>query len=981
MGAKVLGVPVAAVDMSPWGKTSPKAALPYPLLFHLLDTAAIARELWDHFLSDSQRAVIADGLGLSHDLEQARLLVAFWAGLHDLGKLTPGFQQCASEAYAGLSELLRRDEGASVSGMRHAQASMYCSFGLLTGLGYAGGRNASSGVRVAQILGGHHGRFGQMDIAMARMSAGEDFLDGLGGVKWKRLRGQYVEIVRSLTGAQEAPPKVSAPSAVLITGLVILADWLASQEHYWTRWASNSPVAAEVHFRRTSSAAPGVVAEAGLVKVEPVRRDFAELHDITRPNPLQASVMKDLPAAVKGAGILVVTAATGDGKTETALEAERILAGAAGTQGLCFVLPTMATSDEMYKLVVKVVAAQSPSPSAVTLTHSMAWLNAAYSDQDLASVVDVASDEERPGGGLAGVRSTLPGRWLRGAKRPLLAQYAVGTIDQSLLAVLPVKHNALRLLALSGKTFVVDEAHAYDPYMQVQLARLLPWLGAYRCPVVLLSATLPGSVGDKLVRSYLQGAGRKKAELRGRSFHTPYPGWLFVDAQSAEVAVMSKEAQESQAAARAVALTVEPRSVRYVTPGEGSTSLPEDARLAVIERALRPLAADGGCAAVVCTTVADAQQTYGYLKHALRLAPGREIVLLHARFPGDERERTTRQVVSGLGRKGVLSGGRPDRFVVVATQVIEQSLDLDTDLLVSDLAPMAQLLQRAGRCWRHEKIWQDAVKEGKGSVRERPGWARQSGPRLVVLDPLNAEQEPPKHWGKVYPAYLLAATSASLAALPAKDSDKDDVGLDGRPQLKTIHVPGGVQHLVEQVHGAGSAFEAETAGLASKFTEHQAETMAQQHVGEWAAIPAPDRVSGLHDLHRETLDEVEAATRLGAESLRVLCCYRRVSDPQAPVTLDREGCIRLPEPVGGRLSPEDVRAVMRRTIPVRADLLKGRGEDQKVPDNWNEHPFLGDLVLLVHDVSGDSDSEAGEVHVGGNAFRLDPELGLVQRRI
>ncbi len=75
-------------------------------------------------------------------------------------------------------------------------------------------------------------------------------------------------------------------------------------------------------------------------------------------------------------------------------------------------------------------------------------------------------------------------------QRPLLAQFAVGTIDQALMAVLPVRHNALRLLALSCKTFIVDEAHAYDPYMQVLLGRLLNWLGAYGVPVVLLSATL-----------------------------------------------------------------------------------------------------------------------------------------------------------------------------------------------------------------------------------------------------------------------------------------------------------------------------------------------------------------------------------------------------------------------------------------------------------------------------------------------------------
>ena len=124
-----------------------------------------------------------------------------------------------------------------------------------------------------------------------------------------------------------------------------------------------------------------------------------------------------------------------------------------------------------------------------------------------------------------------------------------------------MRHNALRLLALSGKTFIVDEAHGYDPYMQVLLGRLLNWLGAYGVPVILLSATLPVSVSDRLVKEYLRGAGHTGRELRGRSFRAPYPGWLYVDADSSDgtdmaCVAISESRQKEQAAQRSMELQV-----------------------------------------------------------------------------------------------------------------------------------------------------------------------------------------------------------------------------------------------------------------------------------------------------------------------------------------------------------------------------------------------------------------------------------------
>ncbi|MER6695393.1 CRISPR-associated helicase Cas3', partial [Streptomyces minutiscleroticus] len=508
--------------------------------------------------------------------------------------------------------------------------------------------------------------------------------------------------------------------------------------------------------------AADLLAEAGLVPVRLQRRDFAEAYGIKgRPNPLQQSVVEELPSAVgsgRRGGMLLVTAAPGDGKSETALEAERVLSAAFGTQGLAFLLPTMATSDQMYGRIAGTLLRQAGQEAGLTLVHSMAWLNSAYADQDLEAGPAVVTGEEGEGASRrerdrAGVR---PRQWLRGAKRPLLAQFAVGTIDQALMSVLPVRHNALRLLALSGKTFVVDEAHAYDRYMQVLLGRLLNWLGAYGVPVVLLSATLPASVSDRLIKEYLRGAGHQLSALTPRTFPAPYPGWLYVDGESARCTQMSEPRRLEQAAERSMQLRVHLEPVVHGAHG-GVRS-----RLAVIEQLVEPVAAgEGGSALVVCNTVGDAQATYRHLRARFDDRSHRDggiVQLLHARFPGDVREARIREVTAGMGR----GGPRPVRRIVVATQVVEQSLDLDADLVISDLAPLALLLQRAGRCWRHENWW---TRHGYPGKRGRPTWARE--PRLVVLDPLaTSGGGVPGQWGEVYDEFLLRATSAKLGQLP-----------------------------------------------------------------------------------------------------------------------------------------------------------------------------------------------------------------------
>ncbi len=939
-------------DESVWGKSrglDPELP-PYPLVRHLLDTAAMALHLWDVYLSDSQWRSIAEGMGFAGELERARGVVGLCAGLHDIGKLS-GFQFCSRHGAENLGPLLSADR-AQVGGERlgHDVAGMRVATDVLAVLGFDADGETAAAERVAEIIGGHHGRY--------HRSEGGSGLAFLGGQAWARQRAAHASVVFDLLGSPVAPESFRAAPAVLVTGVVVLADWLVSQEDYLRRRQKTLEPSLEAHFARSGADAVRLLADAGLVPVPLQRTGFAEAYGIRgEPNPLQQSVMDELPDAVRGGGkggILLVTAAPGDGKSETALEAERVLSAHFGTRGFVFLLPTMATSDQMHRRVAGALLRQSGRGAGLTLVHSMAWLNSAYSDESLTAgqgVVTCDGEEGQPEreGAVADMR---PRQWLRGPKRPLLSQFAVGTVDQALMAVLPVRHNMLRLLALTGKTFIVDEAHAYDPYMQVLLGRLLNWLGAFGVPVVLLSATLPASVSDRLVKEYLQGAGHDQRVLTKRSFPAPYPGWLYVDGAGGHGVQMSAVRRQEQAAERRMALEV---CAEPVVHGAGGVH----ERLAVVERLVEPVAVgEGGSVLVVCNTVGDAQQTYRRLRERFddrSHEQGGIVQLLHARFPADVRESRTRGVTDGLGR----SGPRPVRRIVVATQVVEQSLDLDADMVISDLAPLALLLQRAGRCWRHEGWW---ARHGYPDGRARPTWARV--PRLVVLDPLTGGAGVPRQWGEVYSEFLLRATSAKLAGLA-----------DG-----VISIPDDVQDLVESVHGTGvDAFDWDTPGGRQKaaWNAHRGKDLAERGQAGLIAVPRARSVAGLHNLHSlpGNEDEWEVATRLGADSVRLLCAYAQEDGRK---TLDVAGDEPVPDPpTGQQVAAAAVRAVMRRTIAVRGSWLPVEDTDLfRPPQSWAEHPMLNDVRVLYQPVAG---GVVRPVAVGGRSLHLDADLGLVRR--
>lgn len=937
------------VDVTPWGKFDRGVLAVYPLLFHLLDVAAVAGEVWDRVLAAGQRRLIAEGMGVPHG--DARRLVMFVAGLHDLGKLAH-FQQDEAHPWARVSPPLRADT-AGWQRMPHERASMHSALQLLEEAGFNTDASDSVGVRVAQILGGHHGRFLQLDLAGAAKASRVNL--ALGGLKWQDLRRRYFALLRHLTGAQVVPSRLSVPASVLITGVGVVADRLASQRHYWLAKAQAPAFGAAEHWAQAVEDAPQLVDESGLARVELPRVPFDRVHrGVDAPNDLQSSLIRQLTPVVevKGSGIVVVTDTTGAGKTVTALEAARILNAAAGTAGVAWLLPTTATADAAYEVLEAYVAAHRPERAPVSLVYSHSWLNTAYTDRQAAvhepSTTDEFWDEEA---GVEGAerpqeRVTVPDGWLRGWDRALLAQFTVATHDQALMAALSVRFSALRWLALSGRTVIVDEAHSMSPFMQQLLKRLLHWLGALGCPVVILSATMPAHLSNELVHSYLAGSGHRRS-LTDLNAAPSYPGWLFAAAADASLARMDPDACAAHATRHRRQAAIRLYPVRHPSHTDPDGTPARESRLDCIAAEIFPVAAGGGCAAVVCATVADAQATYQHLRDTLTwpAGPDGDLVLLHARLPAHQRESLTRLVRERLGP----TGKRPERLVVITTSLLDMSLNIDVDVMVSDLASLERLLQRLGRLWRFENLW------GPDSGR-RPTWVRRlNRPRLSVLQPTDHDGriQLPAAWRTLEAAFLTHATAHYLSRQPE--------------HTLSLTLPNDIQHLVEAVHGDATELARTDPTLERRHTAYTSRRRAQEHLSALHLVPTPRHTASLADLHRQRLHAREAATRLGALPRRLLPVYRM---PDGTLTLDRAGTQQLR--LDRAPTTRQVRRILEHTLPVPAAWVAERRREHRAPAVWSTHALLADLVLLpqVFDTSA-------SVSFGRHALHVDPVLGLV----
>ena len=659
---------------------------------HLMDAADIAGFLFDCYLSEHHRRLMASVWG--GDRAKARASFVFLAGVHDVGKLDIRFA-CQRQ---DLAELIRH-QGLVVLRKRDYPERAFLPHGLVSQFALqeeiaAGGGDGSRALQWAILVGVHHGRYpdsGAVYVARQQYRTQEGSRED--DPRWGQARSEILRWMAARSGFPLIAPGTALPElpiavASAYASALVIADWLASNEDYfplrprpvdesgklsidgyseltadqqrdrvgraWKRAAFPSPL--RIPATHTGEAADFYRHRFGWpASYRPTEAQRAAVEIATREDP----------------DLMIVEAPPGSGKTELAFAAAEVLMRARGLQGVFVALPTQATTNAMFERVtawLTSILGDEPQKLGIQLAHGKNSLNESFVKllERGKSPLEVHDDEED-----CGLHAS---RWMGQRWRSTLSPVVVGTIDQVLLAALKSRHVLVRHLGLMGKVVVIDEVHAADEYMETYLEAALTWLGMYGIPVVLLSATLPPARRSALLEAYRRGRGSSGVGAESVDGMIGYPAISTVSATGVRVHEIQGEKEVPK---------------RIIPTSLGS---PRE-----IAELLDHELADGGCAVVIRNTVREAQETYEAVKSVF----GREqVTLLHSRFLAAERAARDRRMLELFGKD---SAQRPIRHVVVATQVIEQSLDVDFDLMLTDPAPMDLVLQRIGRLHRHDR--------------------------------------------------------------------------------------------------------------------------------------------------------------------------------------------------------------------------------------------------------------------------------------
>lgn len=909
------------IKTSLWGKKKEKDGQYYwlPLEQHLLDTSNIMIQLWNHWLSEGQRKFILDSI---HDSEEDGVsLVSFLGLTHDLGKATPCFslRPSGNNQSTDMDKILIENliksgffglenwSTESSSKSPHALASQV----LLN----------SYGVRedIASIIGGHHGKpvDDKREIRKQLEAYTANYYQHDHGGEctenWQRVQRKLFAWALEEAGYKnvDALPKIEQPAQVLLQGLLIMADWIASNEEYFPLFPIDK---AEEEFQeerleygweRWSKTYPWAPDYFGDI-VEQYNKRFQ-----FRPREIQQAFFKAIDKAQKP-GIIILEAPMGIGKTEAALLGVEQMAEKGKYSGMFFGLPTQATSDGIFPRIkewIEKIADETGDDKSIQLVHGKAQFNEAFQNLKNAENINV---EDSYG-------SVVINEWFTGRKTAILDDFVVGTVDQFLLAGLKQKHLALRHLGLSKKVIVIDEVHAYDSYMGVFLYRVVEWLGAYRIPIIILSATLPASRRKKLIETYCLGMGGKK-----RNIQADYSDWKETEAYP--LITYTDGNRVSQL-----------RDFQLESTKEVKVELiGEDDLAATIQKSL----SNGGVAGIIVNTVKRAQ----YLAEELERIFGKEnISVLHSSFLAPHRREKERQLLNEIGK----NAKRPKLRIVIGTQVLEQSLDIDFDVLFTDIAPMDLLFQRIGRLHRHMET-------------KRP--ENLKNPVVYVMG-IQGMAEFEEGTGKIYGEYVLTRTQL---VLPEKLVLPEDISRlvqkvykEKENSEEELDIPQSIREKYEKMK------EENVSRIKSKENNANVFRLKKPYDSEENSL-----IGWLKDNPPSDTEEAGLAkVRDGTDSIEVILVKRKGNELYL---LDDTTNI------SGELTPALAKKISQQTIRLphifcykTDDLIKELEERNKVElSHWQSEPWLkGSLGIIL-----DEDNRAALI---GYKIHYDKQYGLM----
>ncbi|MFE6715091.1 CRISPR-associated endonuclease Cas3'' [Streptomyces sp. NPDC057695] len=923
-----------------WGKSAEKGGGTMSLLLcHMLDTAAVAEFMFDHYLAPATRDMLDRVSG-----GRGRRFFAWVCGIHDCGKTTPAFQrkspaQAALLAGVGLGWRAGMVTAETSRQWGHDKAGAFLLRQTLQSKGQWKRLHLNW---VCPMVSGHHGTL--------RSATQKDVLHAQGEAhgkarEWRRTQDLVVEVFTAALGFESLSDvqPVAAPARaeqLALLGFVVMADWIASDS---TRFPGVPELA-----RVSLAASRGRAAEAwreerlggGLRGLRPA--DGADVIELRFGHSARASqsLAIDVVQAMGAPGLVFLEAPMGEGKTKTALAAAEVLAERFGLSGVFVGMPTQATADPMFTQVRAWAAAADPgSEDDAVLLHGKRAFNPEWkairgrdwvtADARFRSVHEDADDAccaNRMG----------PADWFLGPKRGLLSHLTVGTVDQLLYAATRTRHVMLRTAGLAGKVVILDEVHACDVYMSQFLKEALHWLGQARVPVLLLSATLPPAQRAELAEAYMSGAvgGPWGLELQAPG---GYPNVTAVWPGMPAAVVVDAPTWRDDLPVQVKVLPEPVRRGPGAGPqGDGARELSQEEPVVdLLARELR----DGGVALVIRNTVNRAQRAY----RALASAFPSDRVILHGRLTTSARADRTERLLDQLGPSAT---ARPERLILVATQVAEQSFDIDADLLITDIAPVDLLLQRVGRLHRH-------------SATLRPGHLRRPTVYVTALEPRAGQ--PPRFDGgaeAVYGRHLLLRTAAMV--LRAEE---------GSGWAVPSHVP----DLVADVYGEGDLVPEAWRATAERAREDWETSEIRRRE---AAAPfllsrpgehAVPHLDGLHYAATEAASEEQlaATVRDGDMSIEVVVVVR-----------DEQGFRTLAgRPLGpaGDAGSDDLEMLAGDMMRLPQVLTSAALEHLHPLPAWSDHAWLRHTRALVLD-------GALTARLGAFALHYSHETGLTHRK-
>lgn len=629
-----------------------------PLWMHLEDTAEIMEKLLENFASES----LNNSCELSsNELRKVALFIAY---THDIGKATIGFQHKISNNTGQRVGFLEKYGIEMPDILTNINKTPHTIAGEEILIYFECKKN------IAAVIGAHHGiptdKSSVKDQNLKRNKrdiVGYENYFGSAENNREVIEKSWQKIIdnallKSGYKSISELPEINMKAQMLLIGLLITADWIASNTKYFPLIdidddepeSSPYPMRVDIAWEKiefTEMWEPFITAYSD----SQFKNSFG-----FNPSEIQREII-NIASKVENPGLVILEAPMGCGKTEAALSVAELLAAKFKKNGLFFGLPTQATANGIFPRIKNWAEKQSEEIyHSIELKHGSASFNEAFAN------LQREIPDEDSGSGL------IVHSWFNDNKKVCLANFVVATVDHMLMMALKRRHVMLLHLGMSEKVVVIDEVHAYDAYMNRYLERALRWLGAYGTPVILLSATLPTQRRNSLVKAYLQLKDSEKTFEE----NIAYPLVTWTDGN-----------------------IIKQQALSYSKPNKNAIikKCHEEDILENINNAIK----SGGCVGIIMNTVKRAQQ----IADKVRSNITEDVLLYHAQYIMSDRAKKENELLRRIGKNSttdIRSG-----FVVVGTQVLEQSLDIDFDLLITDICPMDLLLQRIGRLHRHER--------------------------------------------------------------------------------------------------------------------------------------------------------------------------------------------------------------------------------------------------------------------------------------